>query len=218
MAPMTRTLRRRAANIASVTALALMLAGALAATQGVAAGAPSGVAVAKPRPPRPSGSATQPPTPTPTTSPTVVSASPAPTPTTSSPAAPNPTSTGSTASPSTETACTAALVQFAGEGYCPAHLSYVRATAYGLGHRVVLKGVQVTAVNGATITVEGGSPCYPADTFCGAILAAVPVTFPTGVRMPSYGDFVNVYGVTAAGSLIAVGHEFLFWCDPSWAC
>ena len=209
---------RGAAIVASLTALALMLAGALAATQGVAAGAPSGVAVAKPRPPRPSGSATQPPTPTATTSPTVVSASPAPTPTTSSPAAPNPTPTGSTASPSIETACATAPVQFAGEGYCPAHLSYVRATAYGLGHRVVLQGVQVTAVNGATITVEGGSPCYPADTFCGAILAAVPVTFPTGVRMPSYGDFVNVYGVTAAGSLIAVGHEFLFWCDPSWAC
>ena len=208
MAPMTRTLRRRAANIASVTALALMLAGALAATQGVAAGAPSDVAVAKPRPPRPSGSATQSPTPTPTPSPAP----------TSSPAAPSPAPTGSTASPSIETACTAAPVQFAGEGYCPAHLSYVRATAYGLGHRVVLQGVQVTAVNGATITVEGGSPCYPADTFCGATLAAVPVTFPAGVRMPSYGDFVNVYGVTAAGSLDAVGHEFLFWCDPSWAC
>ena len=192
-----------------------MLAGALTATQGAAAGTPNVVAVAKPRPPRPSGSATQPPAPTPST--TVVSASPTPTPATSSPSAPTPTPTGSTTSPSTE-ACTAAPVQFAGEGYCPAHLSYVRATAYGLGRRVVLQGVQVTAVNGATITVEGGSPCYPADVFCGATLAAVPVTFPAGVRMPSYGDFVNVYGVTAAGSLNAVGHEFLFWCDPSWAC
>ena len=186
-----------------------MLAGALAATQGAAVGAPSGVAVAKPRPPRPSGSATQSPThrtPTPSPAPDL-----------------KPCRSQSRADrqhgvAEHETACTAALVQFAGEGYCPAHLSDVRATAYGLGHRVVLQGVQVTAVNGATITVEGGSPCYPADTFCGATLAAVPVTFPAGVRMPSYGDFVNVYGVTAAGSLDAVGHEFLFWCDPSWAC
>ena len=214
---MTSTPRRRAAIVASVTALPPMLAGALTATQGAAVGAPSVVAVAKPRSPRPSGSATQLPTSTPPTSATVVSASSAPTPTTSSPASPTPAPTGSTNSPSTETACSAAPVQFEGKAYCPAHRSYRRATACGLGHRVVLQGVQVTAVNGATITVEGGLPCFPADGFDGATMAAVQVTFSVGVRMPTYGDFVNVYGVTAAGSLDAIAHEFLFWCDLSCA-
>ena len=213
---MTSTPRRRAAIVASVTALPSMLAGPLPATQGAAVGAPSVVAVAKPRSPRPSGSVT--PRPTATTTCDRRVRQPAPTPTTSSPASPTPAPTGSTSSPSTETACGAAPVQFEREGYCPAHRSYIRATACGLGYRIVLQGVQVTVVNGASITVEGGLPSFPADGFCGATLEAVQVTSSAGVRMPSHCDFVNVYGVTAAGSLDAIAHEFLFGCDPSWAC
>ena len=213
---MTSTPRRRAAIVASVTALPSMLAGPLPATQGAAVGAPSVVAVAKPRSPRPSGSVTQLPTSTSTCDRRV--RQPAPTPTTSSPASPTPAPTGSTSSPSTETACGAAPVQFEREGYCPAHRSYIRATACGLGYRIVLQGVKVTVVYGASITVEGVLPIFPADGFCGATLEAVQVTSSAGVRMPSHCDFVNVYGVTVAGSPDAIGHEFLFGCDPSWAC
>lgn len=53
--------------------------------------------------------------------------------------------------------------------------------------------------------------------------AGAAVGTPSGLagvkpRHASYGDFVSVYGVTAAGGVNLIGHELLFWCDPSWTC
>ena len=107
-------------------------------------------------------------------------------------------------------------MQFAGESYCPGYLSYVLATAYGTGSRIVISGL-VTVAEGSTVMLEGGSPCYPADAYCGQTLLAAPVSFHDDVALPSYGDMINVYGTTTSGAIDAVGYEYLFSC-PDWTC
>jgi hypothetical protein len=56
--------------------------------------------------------------------------------------------------------------------------------------------------------------------YCGDTLTFVdvPASFATDALVPRVGDFVNLYGVSTTGALAADGYEFLFWCDPSWAC
>jgi hypothetical protein len=106
--------------------------------------------------------------------------------------------------------------EFAGSSYCPAYISYVNATAYGTGHKVVLTGL-VTRVDGSTVTVENGSPCYPADAACGATLVSATIVFPSGQPLPRLGDMVNVYGVTITAGALADGYVFLYPC-PDWNC
>ena len=203
----------------AVPALTLTLLITLTVSALVQLASPEPSAASTARRPKPTATATA--TPTPAPSPT-----PSPTPTPAPTATPSPSPTA-TPSPSTHTSpsstpppadpCAAnAPVLFGGASYCPAYLSYVLATAYGVGQRVVLQGL-VTAVGGTTVTIEAGSPCYPADAYCGQTLIAAPAAFPAGAPLPGPGEYVNVYGVTVTGGLAADGYEFLFSC-PDWAC
>ena len=74
---------------------------------------------------------------------------------------------GASAASTTAAACAFPTVRFNGAAYCPASIVGVRNTVYGIGTRVVLKGVTVTAVTpNVTVAVWTSPPCPPGN-FCG---------------------------------------------------
>jgi hypothetical protein len=189
----------------------LQASAAAPATRGdmhVTRGAPSTLAKLRPRPsvtPKPSV------TPTPSASPTPTpTASPAQTATT----APSPTVTASTtASPS---GCTVLI--FNAQSYCAGTLTGVNRTAYGLGQRIALGGVNVSVVNDQNNTVQvwGFDPCPPGN-LCGAGSATTTLVW-DGSPKPVPGDVISVYGVTITSSLRIDGYVKIGWCHPEWGC
>jgi hypothetical protein len=105
-------------------------------------------------------------------------------------------------------AATCTAVSYNGQSYCPATISGVKATAYGLGARVVLQGVSVTAKTATTVTVEGleATPC-PAGSFCGATMTQQRLTVAwRGGSRPGVGSVIDLYATTTSGSLRPVGY------------
>lgn len=93
---------------------------------------------------------------------------------------------------------------FEEQWYCPGSTSGVDRTAYGTGARIVLTDVTVVAVSATTARV---SRCWTPGYFCGASLdsgAAVSLSGLAG--RPDRGDILDVFGVTATGSLVATGY------------
>ena len=103
--------------------------------------------------------------------------------------------------------------------YCKASVSAVKATAYGTGKRVMLTGVSVTARTTSTVTVAGLEwPVCPPGKFCGASATVVSLTVPwSGTVRPAVRTVVDLYGVTAAGTVTPVGYIasadcYIDWC------
>lgn len=140
------------------------------------------------------------PTPRPTATPT-----PSPTPTLTSQPSPSPTSCG----------CGAAPISYAGASYCPGYIFGIRRTLYGVGTRIVLRGVVVGSVAGTRVQVSGGPSCLP-DEWCGQSIPSLTVVFPTAAAVPRYGDVISLHGTTTAGGLMPAGFEATGYCDPFW--
>jgi hypothetical protein len=137
------------------------------------------------------------PTSTPTATPTATAIA-TPTPTAST----TPTSTASsTSSPSI---CTALL--FNGQSYCAGTISGVKATIYGLGQRIALRQVSVSAIDPVanTIQVWGFDPC-PAGMYCGQGSVTLTVAWNESAK-PMPGDDIDLYGVTITSSLRVDGY------------
>jgi len=168
---------------------------------------PLRAAVPERRRPRP-----RPTTTSPTPSPTTISPSP------SAPAtspAPSATPTPPAPSPSvTAIACAVPVVVFNGGSYCPVSIPQVRATAHGTGARVALMSVTVSEVTAGTVTVAVWAlpPCPP-DKYCGATMTLQSVTVSwQGAGRPAYGDVLNLFGLTAPGSLTPAGYIKTGYC------
>jgi hypothetical protein len=97
---------------------------------------------------------------------------------------------------------------FNGQLYCPGTISGVTRTAYGVGSRVVLPGVSVTARTTNTVTVQAweSTPC-PAGYFCGAsmTLRTLTVTW-KGNQRPAVSSAIDIYGSTTNASLTPSGY------------
>jgi hypothetical protein len=104
------------------------------------------------------------------------------------------------------TTCTG--LTFNGQLYCTASISGVKSTAYGVGQRVVLQGVSVTAKTRTTVMVAAleSSPCPPGQ-FCGATLTTQTLTLSWSKGQPTLGTVVNVFGTTVSGNLTPVGYQ-----------
>ena len=110
----------------------------------------------------------------------------------------------------TTTATGCSGLPYGGQQYCNATISAVHATSYGVGMRVVLRDVSVTAVNTKTKTVTVAalewSTCPP-DKYCGATATVASLTVVwTGSPRPARGQVINLFGTTTAGSLKPVGY------------
>jgi hypothetical protein len=118
-----------------------------------------------------------------------------------------------TASPS---GCTVLI--FNAQSYCAGTLTGVNRTAYGLGQRIALGGVNVSVVNDQNNTVQvwGFDPCPP-DNLCGAGSATTTLVW-DGSPKPVPGDVISVYGVTITSSLRIDGYVKIGWCHPEWGC
>jgi len=118
---------------------------------------------------------------------------------------------GTTQPVATTTAATGCSgLPYGGQQYCNATISAVHATSYGVGMRVVLRDVSVTAVNTKTKTVTVAalewSTCPP-DKYCGATATVASLTVVwTGSPRPARGQVINLFGTTTAGSLKPVGY------------
>lgn len=108
--------------------------------------------------------------------------------------------------------------RFDGAAYCPATIVGVRGTSYGIGTRVVLKGVTVTKVTTSAVTVAvWTSPLCPPGKLCGALLTLESLTVPwTGTSRPGYGDVLDLFGRTIAGTITPVGYVKTGYCPIDW--
>ena len=153
MSTSSARVRLLAAAVAAV--LSLLVAVTVTAVTGSAASAAPSVYTPRPRlvksTSKPSTSTNTRPTAT-TSAPAVTSSAPQSTSTTSQPVA-----AGSTTP-----------VLYGGQSYCPGYVIGVKNGAYGVGARIVLRGVTSVGVAGTTLTVEGGPSCLP-GAICGAI-------------------------------------------------
>jgi hypothetical protein len=111
------------------------------------------------------------------------------------------------------TTCTE--LAFNSQLYCTASISGVKSTAYGVGQRVVLQNVSVTARTRTTVTIAAleNSPC-PAGQYCGATLTTQTLTMSWSKGQPAVGGVVHVFGATISANLTPVGWQ---WGDPA-AC
>ena len=126
------------------------------------------------------------------------------------------------ASPPTPTAaCAFPTSSFNGAAYCPATIANVRGTVYGIGTRVVLKGVTVTEVGSgtpSTVTVAAWAlpPCTPGN-YCGQTLTLQSVTMTwSGTSRPGYGDVLDLFGTTITASITPVGYIKTGYCPIDW--
>ena len=96
-------------------------------------------------------------------------------------------------------------VLFQEQWYCPGGSAGINRTAYGIGARIVLTDVTVTGIAGTTATVSRcATPGYGCGASIGDSSAAVSLAGISG--RPTRGDILDVYGVTATGSLVATGY------------
>ncbi len=97
---------------------------------------------------------------------------------------------------------------FNGQWYCTASISGVKSTAYGVGQRVVLQSVSVTAKTSTTVTVAAleSSPC-PAGQYCGATPTTQTLTLSWSTGQPAVGTAVHVFGTTISANLTPVGYQ-----------
>lgn len=136
---------------------------------------------------------------------------------------PSPTATPSPApsSPAPTAACAFPTTSFNGAAYCPATIATVRGTMYGIGTRVVLKGVTVTTVGQSTpstVTVAAWAlpPCSPGN-FCGQTLTLQSLTVTwSGTSRPEPGDVLDLFGSTIAASITPVGYIKTGFCPIDW--
>ena len=202
---------RRLPTLAGVAVLLLVAAGLVMTAAPASSGANPRVEVAqsqqtnRPRPPRPTTSSTPTPTPTSTSTPT---STPTPTTTPTSTSTPTPTSTPAPGQ------C-AGTTTHGGTTYCIGYIFGVRRTLYGVGTALALQSVAVTSVNGTVVGLSGGPSCLP-EEWCGQTLPTASVTFPDGGPVPSYGDVINLYGITSTGSITTTEFDVVGHCDPYW--
>jgi hypothetical protein len=136
---------------------------------------------------------------------------------TSSTTTPSSTTSSSTSPTASPSSCTGS-VAYGSNTYCLADIGLVRRTAYGLGVRVALGGLNVTAVNGTTVTFGGWAACAP-GMICGASTwTTIVVSFAGQARLPAYGDVVTLYGVTISGSVTPDGFVVTGYCNPDFGC
>jgi hypothetical protein len=104
------------------------------------------------------------------------------------------------------TTCTG--LAFNGQWYCTASISGVKSTAYGVGQRVVLQSVSVTAKTKTIVTVAAleSSPC-PAGQYCGATLTTQTLTMSWSKGQPAVGSVVHVFGTSISANLTPVGSQ-----------
>ena len=144
---------------------------------------------------------------------------PRPTPSPRPTATPTATPTPAPSSPAaTGTACAFPTVSFNGAAYCPATIDAVRATFYGTGTRVVLRGVTVTAVTTSTVTVAAwASPPCPPGKFCGQLMTLQSLTVSwSGTSRPAHGDVLDLFGPTIPTSITPVGSVTTGYCPIDW--
>ena len=117
---------------------------------------------------------------------------------------------GSTRSGTTTSATGCSGLVYGGQQYCNAMISAVRATSYGVGMRVVLRDVSVTAIDksGKSVTVAALEwPTCPTGSFCGATARVESLTVAwIGSARPERGRVINLFGTTVAGPLKPVGY------------
>ena len=83
---------------------------------------------------------------------------------------------------------------------------------------MVLRSVTVVGRTGTTVTVEGGPSCLPPATICGATIPTVNASFAGQSTVPADGDVIDLFGITASGSLSATGYIFRSHCNPDFGC
>ena len=92
---------------------------------------------------------------------------------------------------------------------------------YGIGTRVVLKGVTVTTVvqgTPSTVTVAAWAlpPCSPGH-YCGQTLTLQSLTVTwSGTSRPGYGDVLDLFGSTITASITPVGYIKTGFCPIDW--
>ena len=208
---------RRLPTLAGLAVLLLVAAGLVMTTVPASSGANPRVEVAqsqqtnRPRPPRPTTSST--PTPTPTSTPTSTPHRPRPRPRRLLPRRPR----RSHADPDLHARAgpCAGTTTHGGTTYCIGYIFGVRRTLYGVGTALALQSVAVTSVNGTVVGLSGGPSCLP-EEWCGQTLPTASVTFPDGGPVPSYGDVINLYGITSTGSITTTEFDVVGHCDPYW--
>jgi hypothetical protein len=84
-----------------------------------------------------------------------------------------------------------------------------------VGTALAVQGVAVTSVSGTLVGLSGGPSCLP-DEWCGQILPTASVTFLAGAPVPSYGDVINLYGITSTRSITPRDFDVVGRCDPYW--
>lgn len=105
----------------------------------------------------------------------------------------------------------------------PGYVIGVKRTSYGVGARVVLRGVTVDDVAGRSVSVSGRPTCLPPapgspPVWCGAMIPTIGVTFPNRRSLPSAGDVIDLYGTTGTSSLTPTAHVVVGHCDPWFGC
>jgi hypothetical protein len=104
-----------------------------------------------------------------------------------------------------------------GQSYCSGTIAGVVYGSYGVGTRLVLQGVSVYAISGATVSVAGGPSCPPSDepVYCGATIPSFDVDASTADALPELGQIVDVYGVTGTKPTFnATSFVWTGYCDP----
>jgi hypothetical protein len=123
--------------------------------------------------------------------------------------------------PPAPTCATGTATLFNTNWYCPGVIIGLKKNTYGMGTRIVLRGVNVTSVVGTTVIIEGGPSCLQDPTkppvFCGQTVPNVTVSFAGSRTVPHYGDVITLYGVTNGFSLTPTGYVVTGLNDPSFS-
>jgi hypothetical protein len=90
----------------------------------------------------------------------------------------------------------------------------VHNTVYGIGTRVVLRGVTVTERDESTVTVAvWTSPPCPPGMFCGQLLTLESLIVPwTGTSRPGVGDVLDLFGRPITGTITRDGYIKTGFC------
>jgi hypothetical protein len=112
--------------------------------------------------------------------------------------------------PGSAQAATCAAYTYTGHSYCATSISQIKAGAYPLSTRVVLRGVSVMASTTSTVTVASvvATACPP-DRYCGSLITIQTLTVAwRGPARPAVQTAIDLYGVTTVGSMKPYGYVY----------
>jgi hypothetical protein len=107
-------------------------------------------------------------------------------------------------------------VLYQAQSYCQATVEEVSQTALGTGTRVVVRDGTVMAVEGSVATLTGMGTCPPGYWCTPELWVSIKVDFSGLPRVPDVWDALELYGVTAGGTLVPDGYAVLASCDPDY--